>query len=627
MDEVAILKRQLARERNARKAAEDLLEEKSFQLYQANIELRELATQLEARVQQRTAALLTANQQLQTEIIERGRIEQELAKTRDEALQASRHKSEFLATMSHEIRTPMNGIAGMTELLLTTALSEEQRDYATIAHEESGKLLSIINSILDFSKIEAGKLILEASTFAPLTEVNSVVRLLATNAENKGILLLHYIAPDVPTSVVGDVVRTRQILINLVSNGIKFTNQGEVALLITRSAQHPPPVMAGRHGAQRTVWLQIVVRDTGIGMSAATLSTLFHPFTQADSSMTRRYGGTGLGLAITKRLVELMGGSLAVESEVDRGTRFTVHIPYRLPESATAATPQPTLPHLGRSLVITNSVELGWQAQNYLSTWLEQVDAPNLPLKHNIDLLAYLHQARQRGEPYQSLLLDEEHAAIEPLTLARSVRADPLLAGLYLLLLTPHHAQGLQQQWLAAGFNAIIDEPLTQSVLCEELIQPLLQQAQTPGHECTSAADHQAPATPTAPQPAAPLILVVEDYANNQRVILAHLKKMGYAAHVVENGQEAVEAIRAGGSLYQLVLMDWQMPIMDGLEATRRIRALEAHAARHVPIVAMTANAINGDRERCLAAGMDDYLSKPIQRDELKHVLSRWLPY
>ena len=633
MEEVAILKRQLERERNARKAAETLLEEKSLQLYQANVELRDLATQLEARVQQRTVELQTTNAQLQSEIAERRAIEQELEQARDQALQASRLKSEFLATMSHEIRTPMNGIAGMTELLLATTLDEEQQEYATVAHEESGKLLEIINSILDFSKIEAGKLILETSPFSPQTEVNSVVRLLTPNAENKGIVLLNYIAPDVPATLIGDAVRTRQILINLVSNGIKFTNSGEVTLIITRSQQHiasPQLTVAGHQ--IKTVSLQMVVRDTGIGMSPETLKNLFNPFTQADSSTTRRYGGTGLGLAITKRLVELMGGHLAVESEPGRGSRFTVHIPFHLPEVTTATAVPRRIQTLGRSLVITNNAILCEQVQSYLATWLDQVDSVPPTLAGNAALLVYLHQATRQGNAYSTLIIDEHHRTLEPLTLARSVRADPTLAPLYLLLLTANHAQALAHQWRAAGFNAIIHQPLTQSALYEQMIQPLLRQTRSDDGD-NEEDGHDTDQTITAPSPVpspvsmpANLILVAEDYANNQRVVIAHLKKMGYAAHIVENGVEAVEAMRHSGNLYKLVLMDWQMPVMDGLEATRQIRQDEAHQGRHVPIIAMTANAIMGDRERCLAAGMDDYLSKPVKRDELKQILNRWLP-
>ncbi|MFN8495812.1 MAG: ATP-binding protein [Caldilineaceae bacterium] len=625
MDDVNVLKRDLECERSARKDAEQRLDEKSVQLYQTNLELRQLTAELEACSAARAAELLKMNMQLQHEIGERSRLAQELAVARAEVVQATRLKSEFLATMSHEIRTPMNGIIGMAEMLLETALNPEQREYALVTYEESQKLLDVINSILDLSKIEAGKLILEQAEFSLSEVFQSVIRLLTSKAQAKGLTLVSYLAPDLPQHVIGDAVRIRQILLNLVENAVKFTDQGEVIVTVSQAA--PSPNLTAEPAAHPVMPLQIVVCDTGIGMAEATLKSLFNPFTQADGSTTRRYGGTGLGLALTKRLIELMGGRIQVESQLGIGTQFTVTLP------CLWAKPEPTVLPIGpksatkqRCLVACSSAALGIELQKQLERWPFAVALHHQTEYDNTAILLRLREAALRGKAFSLVMVVHGDSAVEPITFASTVRADPLLTHLQLILLTDNQQHAFHQAVKEAGFNTIFQKPITEAAFVHHL-SPMLEQNQWPSTNVTPASRPDAsPAQPVHQPTVAGLILLVEDYANNQLVVLAHLKKMGYAAQVVENGQEAVDTMIKNGANYQLILMDWQMPVMDGLEATRLIRQHEAQTGRHIPIIGMTANAIKGDRERCLEAGMDDYLSKPIRRDDLKRVLAEWLP-
>lgn len=572
-------------------------------------QVRDHASQLEERVKIRTTDLVAANRQLQAEIAERKRIEIELARARDQAIELSGLKSEFLATMSHEIRTPMNGILGMNELLLETTLDDEQRDYVQVSYEESQKLLSIINSILDFSKIEAGKIVLEEAPFSPISEAESVTRLLKVKAHKKGIRLISNFAATVPPVIIGDATRFHQIIMNLVGNAVKFTETGEVVLTITclNNDSHRPT----QSDLPTTVSLQITVSDTGIGMSESTLQNLFNSFMQGDSSTTRRYGGTGLGLAITQRLITFMEGDLQVKSQLGVGSQFTVTLPYRCPKESLAATCESTLTTRAYLLISQQSalIEL---MRVYLKTWSIDVECYSKANIDNAGLLQLLHGLMTCPQRLHYVIIDHQSTKIEPIALAYSLRADSLLASTYLLLITTDKRTTFQQEVLKAGFDGVIQQPVAPSVLYNLLTK---QREVEP-----TSIDTEAESLPSTQ----PLILVAEDYGNNQRVILAHLNKLGYAAHVVENGQAAVEAIIHNSDLYRLVLMDWQMPIMDGLEATRMIRQATTDRRRRIPIIGMTANAIKGDREQCLAAGMDDYLSKPIKREELQRILNKW---
>lgn len=450
---------------------------------------KKLAEKLAAKQER----LRITNAELQKEIAERIRIYEELERARDQAVEASRLKSEFLATMSHEIRTPMNGIMGMSELLLETQLDHEQLEYARIVHQEAGVLLRLLNDILDISKIEAGKFILEDSEFSLQSILEGITNLFAPKAQQRDLALITYIASDIPNLLIGDPIRIHQIFVNLLSNALKFTEEGEVIVRIRRAKYWTPP--ATLVSEQPIFPVQISVQDSGIGMSEAIQSRLFSLFVQGDGSTTRRYGGTGLGLAITKRLVEMMHGTIAVESKPGLGTTFTLLLP---------------LPYHEES---------------------RKVSAAKPPSS----IMPYLSN---RPEP-----------------MARAINNN----------------------------NKVTDDNTV-----------------------------------------SPLLLLVEDHKNNQRVALAGLRRLGYLAHVVENGQEAVNRLQDSSNHYAAVLMDWHMPEMDGIEATKQIRRLR-DPVRHIPIIGMTANAMKGDRERCLEAGMDDYLSKPVGIHELQQILKRWV--